>query len=52
MADIFYGFPDAVSLGLPPVSDEGVPKCDSPCSGDGKLSSLLRPETLTANHPP
>ncbi|KFY71517.1 hypothetical protein V499_08288 [Pseudogymnoascus sp. VKM F-103] len=40
MSDIFYGFPDAVSLGLPPVSDEGVPKCDSPCSGDDLLENL------------
>ncbi|KFZ03908.1 hypothetical protein V502_10566 [Pseudogymnoascus sp. VKM F-4520 (FW-2644)] len=38
MSDLLYGVPDPVSLGLPPVTDEGVPKCDSPCSGDGKPS--------------
>ena len=46
MSDLLYGVPDPVSLGLPPVTDEGVPKCDSSCSGDGKLFSLLHPRIL------
>lgn len=49
MADILYMVPDPVSIGLPPVTDEGVPRCDSPCSGEGKLSFLLRPKFLDAN---
>lgn len=46
MGDLLYGVPDPVSLGLPPVTGEGIPKCDSPCFGDGKLSSI----TLTSRH--
>lgn len=49
MGDLLYGVPDPVSLGLPPISDEGVPKCDPPCVGDGRLSSLLHLPTTPAN---
>ncbi|OBT76296.1 hypothetical protein VF21_03340 [Pseudogymnoascus sp. 05NY08] len=46
MSDILFGFPDAVSLGLPPVSDEGVPRCDSPCSGDDLLKNLATKQPM------
>ncbi|OBT65801.1 hypothetical protein VE03_03315 [Pseudogymnoascus sp. 23342-1-I1] len=40
MSDILYGVPDPLALGLPPVTDVGVPRCDSPCSGDDLLENL------------